>query len=200
MQKFLLLILSLIFLLIACNKDSTFRVELFYENSSTIKEIQFYKKADSLATGKWETFFPNGNLMEERHYIDGKLHGQRLIYDENGSVAIMENYEHDQFEGVYEAYHPNGQVRVRGQYENNAMSGEWTYYYDNGQLKERVQFLNNLENGPFEEYYSSGLPKARGQYLEGDHEHGKLELYDSTGVLIKVMECNRGTCKTTWKL
>jgi antitoxin component YwqK of YwqJK toxin-antitoxin module len=186
-------------LLIACNSDKDFKIEVIDENTGNTKEIQYFRKADSLATGKWQTFFPNGNLLEERLYENGKLNGVRLLYNESGGLEIEEHYVNDQFHGPYLAYFKNGEIRVKGQYINNEMVGEWSYYYENGSLKETVTFENNMENGPFEEFYPDGTVKAKGTYLEGDHEHGKLELFDSTGVLERIMECERGACRTIWK-
>ncbi len=189
----------LVCLLMACNTGTDFKVEILDEDSGEIKEIQYFRKSDSLATGQWQTFYPNGNLMEKRLYENGKLNGARLLYDEAGALEIEEHYENDQFHGPYLAYFKNGEIRVKGQYINNEMVGEWSYYYENGSLKETVTFENNMENGPFEEFYPDGTVKAKGNYLEGDHEHGKLELFDSTGVLERIMECERGACRTIWK-
>ena len=52
----------------------------------------------------------------------------------------------------------------------------------------------------FEEYYTNGKIKWKGSYRNGDHEYGLLEKYDSTGVLVKKMECDSlFICRTVWK-
>jgi antitoxin component YwqK of YwqJK toxin-antitoxin module len=186
-------------MLIACNSEKDFKIKVYHEETDKIKEVQYYRKSDSLANGLWQSFYPNGNLMEERLYVNGKLNGVRLLYNEDGILEIEEHYENDQFNGLYIAYFNTGGIRVRGQYKNNQMTGEWCYFYENGTIKELVTFENNMENGPFKEYYPNGSLKAKGNYLEGDHEHGKLELFDSTGVLERIMECDRGACRTIWR-
>jgi antitoxin component YwqK of YwqJK toxin-antitoxin module len=184
----------------ACEQNSnTFIIELKDEGNTYVKEKQIYNSKDSLATGLWEVYAPNGYVVDQRPFTEGKLHGTRKIFDDSGRLQIEENYEKGEFQGPYLAYFSNGNIRVKGQYKNNAMDSVWEYFYANGQVKERVFFNLNQENGPFEEFYENGFKKAVGTYRNGDKEEGRLELYDSLGTLEKVMECNFGICRTTWK-
>jgi antitoxin component YwqK of YwqJK toxin-antitoxin module len=197
-HKFLRLTTILFF--VACQQNSsTFVIEVKDDSDSFIKEKQIYNTKDSLATGLWEIYAPNGNVIDQRPFNEGKLHGTRKIFDDSGRLQIKENYDKGEFQGLYVAYFSNGSIRVKGQYKNNAMDSVWEYYYANGQLKERVFFRSNQENGPFEEYYENGFKKAIGTYRNGDKEEGRLELYDSLGTLERVMECSFGICRTTWK-
>jgi antitoxin component YwqK of YwqJK toxin-antitoxin module len=183
-----------------CNSpEKTFVVDIKDDSTGKVLEKQIYSTKDSLATGVWENYAPNGMLIDSRPYREGKLHGIRRIYDDQGRLQIEENYLHGEFEGPYTAYHENGKVRVSGQYKNNTMDSIWTYFYASGAVREKVAFKDNLENGPFTEYYENGKMKTKGDYLGGDKEHGKLELFDSTGQLVRTMECEYGRCRTVWK-
>lgn len=192
-------IVPVIFHYLGCRNSDTFTIETKYEGSDQIYEIQVYRKSDSLAVGTWKKFFPNGVLMEESQFVEGKLHGVRKLYDEEGRLYIEENHQNGLSHGPYTVWHPNGQIRVKGQYEQNTMEGKWIYYYDTGQIKEIVHFSKNKENGPFVEYHPNGHLKAKGAYLDGDHEHGNLELYDTLGKLERILDCNKGICKTVWR-
>ena len=79
------------------------------------------------------------------------------------------------------------------------LEGIGTAWYPNGQMKEKVTFSNNEENGAFEEWYENGKLKATGNYLDGDNEDGTLKLYDTLGQLERILECQRGACRTTWE-
>lgn len=179
--------------------EKSFVVEIKDDSTGKVMEKQVYNMKDSLAEGIWESYAPNGTLIDSRPYREGKLHGTRRIYDNQGRLQIEENYYDGRFEGPYTAYHENGKVRVSGQYKNNTMDSIWTYFYASGAVREKVAFKDNLENGPFTEYYENGKMKTKGNYLGGDKEHGKLELFDSTGLLVKTMECEYGRCRTIWK-
>ena len=52
----------------------------------------------------------------------------------------------------------------------------------------------------FTEFYENGNKKAEGSYKEGAKEDGLLLIYDTTGVLIRKMECADGICHTIWSL
>jgi len=49
------------------------------------------------------------------------------------------------------------------------------------------------------EYHPNGSLKAEGQYLNGDFEQGELKLYDETGRLVRIMDCEQGVCRTRWQ-
>ncbi len=143
--------------------------------------------------------------VEEAHYLNDVLHGERKVFYENGTVEALENYENGIFVGPYKSfYEKNNSLKSEGEYVAGKMTGNWKFYYPNGRIKEIVAFKENEEDGPFEEYYESGTIKAKGNYktLEGsvnpNKEHGLLELFDETGTLVKKMNCNYGACVTTW--
>ncbi len=141
---------------------------------------------------------PTGEPIEAAYYENDTLHGQRILFYENGDTSIVELYERGQFHGVYRMYYENGNLQQFGQYVNNEMVGEWSTYYKNGQLRERVNFVAGYENGPFIEYNESGTLAAQGSYKDGDNEDGELKLYDEDGELLRKMMCNVGRCTTIW--
>ncbi|MEM8906525.1 MAG: toxin-antitoxin system YwqK family antitoxin [Bacteroidota bacterium] len=140
-----------------------------------------------------------GTKIEEAHYQNDTLHGERRLYYETGELHIIENHDHGIFKGPYQMFHKNGQLKFEAQYQQGTLEGKGQSYYEDGQLKEVVTFDNNEENGPFEEYHPNGKIKARGEYLGGDNEHGLLEIFDETGELIKKMQCAKGICRTSWE-
>ena len=89
---------------------------------------------------------------------------------------------------------------MEGVYINNQIEGVWFKYYPTGELMEEVHFSKNLENGPFKEYYKNGQLSVEGHYKDGDNEHGELKFYSEDGAHIKTMDCDRGMCRTIWKL
>ena len=173
----------LVFLLTACEKKHIGTLENYPgEKNGTIK-----------------AYFEDGKIYEEGGFVDGVLHGTRKIYFENGQVNSLEEYDYGVITGKFVEYFPSGNIKFTGHYSDGAMNGPWYFYYDSDQLKEMVTFVNNEENGPFKEFYKNGKKKAKGAY-EKNLEHGLLELHDSTGTLIRKMNCNLGICSTFWTL
>lgn len=149
--------------------------------------------------GELTAYHDNGKMAEFAHYKNNQLQGVRKLYNTDGIITTSENYEKGQLEGTYKTFFTDGTIQSEGYYSNNTMSNLWKRFYSNGQLKEEVTFVDNNENGPFVEFNENGTLAAKGSYLEGDFEHGPLELYDSLGVLIRKMNCNKGICRTSWK-
>ncbi|MEL6277072.1 MAG: hypothetical protein AAFU03_18370, partial [Bacteroidota bacterium] len=164
------------------------------------KEVFFVEKETEARQGTYQRFRPDGALSEIAHYKDNVLDGKRVIFNDFGDTSVVETYFGGGFEGAYRTFYDSvQQVRLTGRYDNNEMTGEWKMYYPNGQQAEVVTFAHNNENGPFTEWYENGALKAEGAYLDGDREHGQLRLYDKTGDLERVMECDRGRCSTIWR-
>jgi antitoxin component YwqK of YwqJK toxin-antitoxin module len=170
-----------------------------YNDEGQLVEIQKFSRKSGQPEGLWLKYYPNGTVYEEALYQNGVLDGPRKLYDSLGNVEIIEHYHKGEYEGEYLRYYADGTLKIEGNYQQNQMAGVWKVYYANGLLKESVHYEKNLENGPFEEYYENGNMKARGTYLEGEHEHGKLELFSKSGQIERIMECDKGMCQTVWR-
>jgi len=152
-------------------------------------------KEDSIKHGKYTAYHEDGSVFEESTYVNGQVHGVRMMYYEGD----IETYDNGEMEGLFEEYHLNGQVSFSGIFTDGAMEGVFKKYSESGQLIEEVTFVDSEENGPFKEYHLNGQLAAEGAYRNGDNEDGPLKLYDDNGELIKEMLCDVGVCRTTWE-
>lgn len=167
--------------------------------------------------GEYREYNPDDQLVELAHYHQDVLVGQRLLYGPAGDVQVREEYLNQDFKvakdmedsqlpsavfsGAYEVfYDTENRIKIRGQYIDGAMNGEWLKYYENGQSSENVTFVDNQENGPFKEWHENGKLKATGHYLNGDQEHGEIRLFDESGTLERILQCNTGRCQTSWRV
>ncbi len=161
---------------------------------------KYSRKKDSYAKhGAYISYYPSGQVHEERNYANDALNGESKVYFENGKLDYVENHVNGVYEGIYQNYFPTGQLSNEGLYVNDEMTGIWKRWYENGQLREEVTFSANNENGPFKEYHPNGKLKTEGQYIGGDNEQGELLIYDENGELSEKMLCEYGICATTWR-
>lgn len=162
--------------------------------------IVYQRQVDNYArVGTFERFDVAGNRIERSSYRNDSLHGARILFYPAGDTLSVETYQNGRFEGPYRAYYEDGTLRQEGRYTDNAMTGPWISYYPSGDRREVVRMADNLEQGPFTEWYDGGALKAEGQYRDGDKEDGELRLYDSTGTLVRIMDCDLGMCFTRWR-
>jgi hypothetical protein len=61
--------------------------------------------------GKALTHYPNGQLMYEAEYKDGKQHGKISSFYQDGSMQSEGTMEHGTFHGKFIYYHPNGKMQ-----------------------------------------------------------------------------------------
>lgn len=182
----------------ACEKKRL--VEIKNNTGIVIERFQLIKQnGNELKDGYFQKYDESGNLIELSIFKNGKLNGIRKLYM-NSKLQSEEFRLNDQFHGPYKAYFPNGNLQLEANYTNDVMTGDVKVYYVSGQLKEIVRFADSVEDGPFVEFYENGKLKAEGIYkqLEGPVEDGELKLYDTTGTLIKIMNCDLGKCSTKW--
>jgi antitoxin component YwqK of YwqJK toxin-antitoxin module len=193
---FLLFLYSLV--LSSCQQTKI--IEKKNDNGILMERYSIIKEKDiEIKHGLYERFDEQGRIAEQSNYKSGKLEGIRKLY-EQGILESEETRVADQFHGPYKGYFPNGQLRMEANYEKDIILGDVKVYYPTGKLKEIVRFADNVETGPFIEYYENGNLKAEGNYKQSDGpvEDGELKLYDSTGTLIRIMDCELGKCITKW--
>lgn len=188
----------LLLFLAACSNVET--VENTDENGIRIRYER--RKNDFAKEGMYQRYNPEGKLVEEAHYANDSLHGERKLFFPNGNLDVLETYRHGVFHGAYRKYYDNGKLQLEQTYDNGAMQGFSLGYHENGTLKEKVTMVNNEENGPFTEYFENGKIMAEGSYKPYDGEaleEGELKEYNENGELIRVADCERGVCLTKWK-
>ena len=114
MKKLLILVTCLIILLpnVVLSEVVNFD-DLVYRNG-----LYYKKLTDIPFTGKEETYFMNGQLLNKGYYKDGKQHGLWLSYHNNGQLEYKGYYKNGEEDGLWVSYHNNGQLEYRGYYKN----------------------------------------------------------------------------------
>jgi uncharacterized protein len=122
-----------------------------------------------IQTGKWESYYRNGQIETEQMYENGKLNGPMKYYYETGELKLSSNFKDS--------------IQVDTQFE----------YYANGNKKNEVEFQNNQRHGDFIAYHPNGKLSIKGFY-QGGVPVGNWEWYDDTGTnLLKTSSFDRGT-------
>ena len=170
-----------------------------YETGEKQEEYQY--TGDSLKHGFYKRYSQGGVLLEEANYAEGKLDGERILYNAKGEKEVSELYNNDVLNGPFKEFHPNGKIKFLGTYTDNVLGGTVNVFYPSGKVKEEVLFENNVEDGAFKEFHENGKLKWEGSYRNGDNEFGLLKEYNEEGELIRKMMCDdRAICTTTWTI
>ncbi|MEO6189522.1 MAG: hypothetical protein ABIO44_03255 [Saprospiraceae bacterium] len=194
-MKVALYILIILLTLVSCKQNKTYEVK--NSKGFVVRRVTLQGDTTQGKNGIYEIFDEKGLPLEYAEYRNGKLEGEKRIYDA-GKLYNTEFHKNDLYEGPYKVFYSDGKVQLESQYVNNEMMGELKAYYPSGKLKEIVQMKANQEDGPFKEFYENGNIRAEGNYKEGAKENGLLVLYDSLGTMIRKMQCIDGICNTIW--
>ena len=191
---------GLLLALISCRQSNVETTET-RDAEGRIERFQ-RRKTDFAKEGLYQKFAADGKLLEEAHYRNDTLDGERKYFYPNGAVESVERYQRGAYHGKYQKYYENGQLQVEQEFVNGAMQGFSLRYYPNGTLQEKVAIRDNEENGPFQEYWENGNLKTEGTYQpseDGSLEQGEIREYDENGQLVRIADCNKGVCVTRWK-
>jgi len=109
----------------------------YHLNSDKPMMTEHYQ--DGVLHGEKIIYFENGTPTEQSFYAEGKLHGEQKIFSEKGVLLKIFNYRHGELHGPSKGYNGKGELLLEGEYRNDKHVGIWNYY-ENGNLKEQKDF------------------------------------------------------------
>ena len=176
-----------------------------YDSSGTLVSIEKYindeiiKHAEELKEYEIRRdYYPNGRVMIEGSYYNGKPDGIRREYDENGKITNSYIFydgilsgegivDIDGFkQGPWKEYYEDGNIMSEGVYKNNLPINEWKYYHKNGKIEQQGKYSSKgLPVGEWKFFYPSGNILKKEFYVNGELNEEYLEYSDSGNVIVK---------------
>lgn len=86
-------------------------------------------------TGKWITYYVNGQKSGEGQYKDGKLNGDGVGFYTSGETNLVHHWVNGVSDGEEIGFYPSGRVKYRGLFKNDVQAGKWTWYNEDGSVK-----------------------------------------------------------------
>lgn len=130
--------------------------------------------------GMERKYHTNGQLKYEVLYLEGKAQdGERVFYDENGSISERHGYKGWTLHGDYLTYN-DGVVATRAYYRDGDLEGWYRRYNEEGELTYRQRYSDGEKNG-VEQYWRDGVLTSQRHYKD-DKLHGVSEEWEN-GVL-----------------
>lgn len=119
------------------NKMNVGEWTYYHKDSDKIMMTENYKNGK--LHGIKKIYYDNGVVAEEAHYANGELEGPRRLYSVKGVVLEDLLYEAGELHGPAKIYNGKGELMSEGNYKRNKHHGTWRYY-ENGNLKEEKEF------------------------------------------------------------
>jgi len=200
--------LPLLLLVAACEKRET--VTQTTENGFR-EEFQVNKKTGD-RDGYYKKFRPDGSLIQECTYRNGKLDGKLRLYYASGKRMQEETYRDDVLEGTVYAWYESGGLEAEENYVNSQHEGPIVRYYENGKVYKTLTMKNGVEDGPVKIYWPNGNLQEEGEFHVGivplsgmsnerlaEKWHGERKMYDENGQHIRTLSCEYSICRVTWQ-
>tara|TARA_Y100001970_G_C14174331_1_gene826056 strand:+ start:113 stop:766 length:654 start_codon:yes stop_codon:yes gene_type:complete len=104
---------------------------IYYSNGNVKEEYDF--NSFNIKTGKFTSYYHNGGLQSDLEYSDGSLSGTCSWYYPSGNLMKIKDYLDNSFMYQIE-YYKNGSKKSEGGFKEKKLSGRWIFYDKNGDL------------------------------------------------------------------
>ena len=84
--------------------------------------------SNNIPNGKGIKYYPNGNLLYEGNFVNGKFDGIGKYYYDDGDTFLGE-YKQGLRDGKGTLYYKNGKIRYEGDYINDKKQGKGKYIW-----------------------------------------------------------------------
>ncbi|MEZ4902552.1 MAG: toxin-antitoxin system YwqK family antitoxin [Spirosomataceae bacterium] len=116
----------------------------FAENQKDTLLIEGF--VGGLLNGVAKKYYPNGQLMEYRHYKAGEKHGKQVAFWENGKKRFEFVAVNGVYEGQFKEYSVEGKLFHLATYKNG-QEGPQKMWYDNGKIRANYVIRNGKRYG-----------------------------------------------------
>ena len=94
---------------------------------------QFWPKEwFTVKNGPDTEYYDNGEIAEEKYYVEGKLDGEVMTFYESGTLCSVIRYIDGREHGPWVGFHENGVEQFRGHYINKEPCGLWEEFDEEG--------------------------------------------------------------------
>jgi antitoxin component YwqK of YwqJK toxin-antitoxin module len=190
-MKRLLLLLGLVLLSVAGHSETIRKVTLngeqvvatYYDGSNQVAKEWYSKSGDSIVQregsvpdGLVRQYLPNGTIIGEWNYKNGKKDGMVKRFYDNGRLRYQVIYSNGRKHGKYDEYHSNGKLLLEESYSNGNKEGISKIYLKNGTLFQEITYAANKRQGTAKTYYGSGRIGEEAVY-SNDKREGITKIY-----------------------
>lgn len=153
----------------------------YFDKSGRV--IFSYGDASMSFSGKLH--YPNGHVLAEGAYKNGKQDGQWKYYTADGYLFSEYNYAEGNLEGEASEYFKNGRKKFSLNYQTNELHGYYIERYIHGQIKQEGWFQNGLREQQWLHYTTEGVVESDNYYVFGN-QHGAWYDYNSNHELMRI--------------
>lgn len=125
--------------------------------------------ANGLRQGRWQKSYPNGRLVYDGTFEDGRPVGQWTRYYEGGQVKAKIRYAENSDSAFAQLFDWQGKKMAEGVYLNEKKEGMWTFFSANTKISEE-EYAGGEKQGLSRTFYPTGEVFEESEWKNGKQE------------------------------
>jgi len=117
--------------------------------------------------GRERSFFRDGQVEAERHWIHGEPAGAWRTWWEDGTLKSSCEFRRDGKASEMSFWHANGQLEARGMAIDGRRIGPWEFFFADGTKESSGDFLDGKREGPWTSWNECGEVLDSARYEQG---------------------------------
>ena len=134
---------------------------------------------NGLRQGPWQKQQPNGRLIYQGNFKNGKPVGEWKRFHTGGQVKAIINYRADSDSADVQLFDEWGKKVAEGIYLNENKSGLWVYFSENIKISDE-HFRDDNKHGKSHKYYETGEVWEETDWVNGKQE-GSYRVFFKSG-------------------
>ena len=156
----------------------------YYPNGKVAK-IERHLPSSRHRHGDQEEYFENGKLKSKTTFILNKENGERILYNQDGTVSTKWNIKNGTIIQT-DTFYPDGKIASHEVRENGRLVK--TTFANNGKILKKERELDawpRYRDGKQEEFYENGKLKSESNYLQGSKNGLQTQWYENGTVAVQ---------------
>lgn len=108
-------------------------------------DLIYIVNEESPYTGMIFATHANGQLSNERHYKDGKIHGISKSWYENGQLEAEISNKDGKQDGILKEWYENGQLKAVTSLKDSKLDGVSKIWDEDGKLIREITYKDGVE-------------------------------------------------------
>lgn len=177
MKYFLILLIGIVTVGCQENQQSSSQIETIINTNKQGEMVEKGFLRGGKKNGAWTTFHTGkdaGRIKTIKHYIDDKLYGTVLTFNNRGQLTNETNYVAGKKDGRSAKYQWGVRVEEM-EYKNDLLNGVYkSYYRNNRKLQKLAHYKEGKLHGKYEYYNEEGDKVMAYEYVEGEKIEGGI--------------------------
>jgi len=141
-------------------KQGTGRMETYYASGSLLEECDY---TNGVKDGPCTEFYPAGNPKARGAYRAGRKQGPWEYWYSDNKLEKKDGFANGKLDGRYELWFRNGQMNMQGWHKAGEKDSVWTWYTTLGKKDQEGPFKAGLRQGVWRYWYPITDPKKAPQ-------------------------------------